>query len=183
MKKSPKLEFFLQSLTHFREIGTFFPCSRITGRAMASIIDINKPSTIVELGVGTGPVTESILERMNGLQKYVGIEKNKRFYDFLRRKFQDPRVRIVHDTAENFPQYVEESPLYIISVLPLAIFKPELKERILETVAENLAPGGTFAQFQYLAKDYKFASSFFRDSRLTFMPWNIPPGFIYTCTN
>ena len=179
--KNPTLEFIIESFFHIKEIGTIFPCSGATGRKMAKHIDPYKSGTIVELGSGTGPVSEQIVNRMNGRHKFFGFEKNRNFYEILRERFNgDGRVKIINDLAENMTRYVGRNVQCVISVLPLANMKASEKKFLLETIRYSLASGGRFVQFQYLPVDRNLVNKYF-DIDYIEMSWmNLPPGVIYT---
>jgi phosphatidylethanolamine/phosphatidyl-N-methylethanolamine N-methyltransferase len=45
------------------DIGAVSPSSRVLARAMARYVDPAKQGPVIELGPGTGPVTEALVER------------------------------------------------------------------------------------------------------------------------
>lgn len=179
--RNPTLEFIAESFSNLREIGTVFPCSSSTGRKMVKHIEPYTSGTIVELGSGTGHVTEQIAFRTNGRHKVYCIEKNKNFCKILRERFNGNRkIEIVNDSAENIIEHAGRDIQCVISVLPLANFELGKKKELLETIRYSLAPRGRFVQFQYIPCDKALVNKYF-DIDLVEYSWaNLPPGVIYT---
>ena len=164
-----------------KETGTILTCSKFVGEKIAQKIPSIENETIIELGAGTGAVTQEILKKMNPAQKLICFEINKKFCKILE-KVPDKRIKVINDSAENISKYLKEKSSIIISTLPLAIMKKE-KNDILKAVKKQLKPGGKFIQFQYSKKDYKILKSFFNEVKVNFILFNVLPGYIYTCSN
>ena len=81
------------------------PSSPALCKEICSHINIESAEAIVELGPGTGVITDEILERINPEAKFVAIELDEKLYDTLRHN--RPDLNIVNDSAENLPQIME----------------------------------------------------------------------------
>src|SRR5476649_103595 len=57
------LRFLRALVAHPKNIGAIMPSSRALGRAIARQIDPARPGPVLELGPGTGVLTEAILQR------------------------------------------------------------------------------------------------------------------------
>lgn len=183
-KKGKKLGFFSEFLKDGKGVGSIFPSSRFLQRKMVSKVDFKNAACIVEFGPGEGCITRQIIKRMGPSTQLFTFEMSEMFIEkFL--QFDDPRVHVIHDSAENFGKYLEEHGLakadYIISSLPLTNFPVPLKEKILNEAIDGLAEGGIYMQYQYTTSAFKMLKDKFSKVKLGFIPINIPPAFVYTC--
>ena len=71
---------------------SMFPSSRYLANALTRPIDFRRARTVVELGPGTGAVTNEILKRMRPDAKLFAVDINQTFIDHLRGTCQDPRL-------------------------------------------------------------------------------------------
>ena len=134
--------------------GSVTPSGRFLADTMASFVDGRQPGPVVELGPGTGPVTEALLRRGIEQERLVLLEYNPDFCRLLKRRF--PRATIVQGDAyragQVLAEIIAEPAAGIISSLPL-LTKP-LPQR-LELLAECHAlcrPNAPFVQFTYALK-------------------------------
>ncbi|MED0668798.1 hypothetical protein P4S95_00990 [Aneurinibacillus aneurinilyticus] len=75
----------------------------------------------------------------------------------------------------------EKSADVIISGLPFTVFPKELTTQIMNEVIKSLKPGGLFITFQYSLHMKKRLQADFSTIELRFVPFNIPPAFVYIC--
>lgn len=153
---------------------------------MISTIDFAHAKCIVELGPGEGVITREIIKKMGPQTKLFLFEMNKEFVDdFL--QFDDPRIHVIADSAEFIGKYLESYGIdkvdYIISSLPLTLFPEELKERILDESRRMLRTKGVYMQYLYFTKVAKLLKTKFKKVKMSYVPFNIPPAFVYTCQN
>ncbi len=78
-------------------IGAVAPSSKPLARTMARYVDPAKPGPIVELGPGTGPITEALVERGIDEARLVLLEFDPGFCEMLRTRF--PRATVVQGDA------------------------------------------------------------------------------------
>ena len=145
---------FLQEwLANPRRTGSVVPSSRRLARAMARWLPANPESFVLELGPGTGIVTEALLQ--NGLreEKLVAIEKNAKLAGLLHERF--PRARVIVGDAWQLDKLLRsqrkpiESVGAVISSLPLLNFSEELAESLAQKIRAVLEPQGNWVQFSY----------------------------------
>jgi phosphatidylethanolamine/phosphatidyl-N-methylethanolamine N-methyltransferase len=168
------------------KVGSVAPSSRFLVRKMIANVDFANAKVIVELGPGEGCITRELVKRIGPDTHLYVFEMNKQFVeDFL--QFDLPNVHVINDSAEHIRQYVEaggfSSVDYIISSLPLTIFPIPLKEKIVNDSVSILKPGGFYRQYQYSTSALKLLKSKFHRVKLDYTPFNIPPAFVYTCSN
>lgn len=148
--------FVREYVRHFRTTGAILPSSRGLARALSRYVARDGPKSILEVGPGTGAVTEQILARMGPEDRLDLVELNGSFVERLRERFETdpafrrvaPRCRIFHQAVEDLPA----EPTYdvIVSGLPLNNFTPEEVARILAVLRGLLRPGGTLSFFEYI---------------------------------
>jgi phosphatidylethanolamine/phosphatidyl-N-methylethanolamine N-methyltransferase len=131
--------------------GAVAPSSKYLAQAMASYVDPRVPGPVVELGPGTGPVTDALVRRGIEQERLVLVEFNPEFAQLLKRRF--PRAAIVcgdaYDVRDALADVVREPCAGFISSLPL--FTKPMPQRVeLLSAAHGLSrPGAPFVQFTY----------------------------------
>ena len=85
--------FLRQYLSSPRKIGSIYPSSPALGRAMVSFLENKKESTVIELGPGTGSITNTLLTSSIELDNFYACEISKAFAKHLRERFPGINVR------------------------------------------------------------------------------------------
>src|SRR5258708_34052212 len=78
-------------------MGAVTPSSKALARNMASYVDPNGDGPVIELGPGTGPVTEALIEHGVDPSRLVLLEFNPTFCQLLRQRF--PAATVVQGDA------------------------------------------------------------------------------------
>jgi phosphatidylethanolamine/phosphatidyl-N-methylethanolamine N-methyltransferase len=132
-------------------IGAVAPSGRALSDGMAAPIDPAVPGAVVELGGGTGNLTQSLLARGIGAQDLFPIEKDGDMHARLAARFPD--VRVTLGDAADIAAIARDLGLgrvkAVVSGLPLIGMPYEVRRRIVGGIFETLAPGGAFVQFTY----------------------------------
>src|SRR6266852_2153178 len=100
-RREETLLFAKNFLQHPRMLGSLIPSSRFLVDRLLGKVDWSRARTIVEYGPGVGTITSHILARMAPDAKLVVFEMNGDFVSYLRRTFRDPRLHVVHGSAES----------------------------------------------------------------------------------
>src|SRR5688572_20833553 len=120
-------------------------------RTMASFVDPRIPGPIVELGPGTGPVTEALIRRGVAQDRLVLVEYNPDFCKLLARRF--PQATIIqgdaYDIREVLPEVLREPVAATVSSLPLFTKPMDVRRSLLEAAQSLMHPGAPFIQFTY----------------------------------
>jgi phospholipid N-methyltransferase len=95
-----KKNFIGQFLLNKKMIGSMVPSSRFLAKKMLENINFKEAKVIVELGPGTGVFTDRLLELMHPESTLLIFELNDTFYNQLANRIHDPRVHLIHDSAE-----------------------------------------------------------------------------------
>ncbi len=179
-----KKGFFSAFLKQGKNIGAVTPSSRFLVKKMVEHIDFTRVKCIVEFGPGTGNITHELLNHMPADSVLLAFEINTEFCELLK-QINDPRIKIISDTAENLERYLRENNIekvdYIVSSLPFTMIPNGVVKNILSVVKKVLNPAGAFVQYQYSLNAYKKLKNTFKKVDVNFTPINIPPAFIFTC--
>lgn len=148
-------------------------------------VDFTRARTVVELGVGTGCVTREILRRLRPDGRLISLEINPAFVAGCR-SIDDPRLTLVEGCATQLPTILREHGVgevdAVVSSLPLSLMDDPVVDRILDVAQASLAPEGVFTQYQYSLSNYARMTSRYRDVAVKFTLVNVPPAFVYECT-
>jgi phospholipid N-methyltransferase len=140
-------------LQHPKMLGSLIPSSRFLIDRLLSKVDWGRARTIVEYGPGVGTITSHILSRMAPDARLVAFEMNERFVRYLERAFPDPRLHVVHGSAETVQKELDrlkiEGADYVISGIPFNHMQFEMREKITRQTREALNPGGEVLIYQF----------------------------------
>ncbi len=181
-----KKDFFTEFIKRGFRVGAVAPSSKHLVKKMIDPIDFSKVKCIVEFGPGTGNITYELLNKMPQDAILIVFEINKEFCEQLK-TINDPRIRIISDSAENLEMYLIKNNIakvdYIVSSLPFTLIPNFIVRKILKIAGQVLKPKGAFIQYQYSLNAYVKMRKTFKNVDLNFTPINLPPAFIFTCTN
>jgi len=131
--------------------GAVTPSGRLLARTMARYVDPEIPGPIIELGPGTGPVTEALIGEGIDPQRLVLVEFNPTFCQLLRKRF--PEATVVQGDAYSLRQalngILQGPAAALVSGLPLVTKPMRMRLRLLREAFELLRPGAPFVQFTY----------------------------------
>src|SRR5579862_2906973 len=132
-------------------IGAVTPSGRILARAMARYVDPASDGPIVELGPGTGPVTEALVEAGVAPSRLVLVEFNSAFCRILRSRYPD--ATLVQGDAYSMRRLLEALLLQpaaaVVSGLPLVTKPIKERLRLIRDSFDLMVPGAPFVQFTY----------------------------------
>ncbi len=176
---------FLRSMVESpRAVGAVWPTSKWAVRDLLDMGKLPEARRVVEFGVGTGVYTAGILERLVPDAEFLAFEIDPRLADAVSDKLQDPRLRVIQDSAENAEQYLEGKKVdAVISSLPFTTFPATLRENILDVSRRILAPEAPMLVLQYSATVLPHLRKRFPKVRRRISPLNVPPAFLYACEN
>jgi phosphatidylethanolamine/phosphatidyl-N-methylethanolamine N-methyltransferase len=133
------------------DIGAVSPSSRVLARAMARYVDPAKPGPVIELGPGTGPVTEALVERGIDPSRLVLVEFDPVFCRLLRSRY--PAATVVQGDAYKLKPLLEglmkEPAAAIVSSLPLLTKPIRTRLRLIHDALAFMQAAAPFIQFTY----------------------------------
>lgn len=176
--------FLYKFFLHPNKIGSVTPSSSFLTKKMLVNLPWDKIDTIVELGAGTGVFTNFIAENKKESCQVIILEEDPEMQEILRANHP---AFLYGTKAEKLGSLLERYNLpqadCIVSGLPFAAFPVALREEIMTAVHRSLKPDGIFIAFQYSLQMKKMLQKYFSETKISFVPLNIPPAFIYRCKN
>jgi phosphatidylethanolamine/phosphatidyl-N-methylethanolamine N-methyltransferase len=131
--------------------GALIPSSKLLARTMASFVDPFVKGSVVELGPGTGPITEALLSNGIDERRLVLVEFNPGFCRLLRKRY--PKATVVQGDAYHvrrlFGSVIHGPAAAVVSGLPLFTKPLRTRLRLLTEAFDLLWPGAPFVQFTY----------------------------------
>ncbi len=131
--------------------GAVTPSGKMLARTMASYVDPRLDGPVIELGPGTGPVTEALIRRGLPVERLILVEFNPDFCRLLAKRF--PGVRVVrgdaYDIRRTLGPLLEAPAAATISSLPLFTKPLEQRLDLLNATHDLMHPGAPFVQFTY----------------------------------
>jgi phosphatidylethanolamine/phosphatidyl-N-methylethanolamine N-methyltransferase len=154
-KKSLRLDDEMQFIRSWIEkplsTGAVMPSSRVLARAMARYVDPQSSGPIIELGPGTGPVTEALVRRGVDPARLILVEFNPDFCRLLRSRY--PAATVVQGDAYRLRRllgdYIAKPAAAVVSGLPLVTKPLRTRLRLISEAMTLLAEGAPFVQFTY----------------------------------
>ena len=154
-KKPLRLEDEMQFIRSWIEkplsTGAVMPSGKALARTMAGYVDVNGTGPVIELGPGTGPVTEALVAHGVDPARLVLVEFNPDFCRLLRTRY--PEATVVQGDAYRLRRllgtYVKEPAVAVVSGLPLVTKPLRTRLRLISDAMTLLAPGAPFVQFTY----------------------------------
>src|SRR4051812_45293956 len=132
-------------------VGAVTPSSKPLARAMAQYVDADGEGPVIELGPGTGPITEALIEHGVKPSRLVLVEFNPTFCQLLRERF--PEATVVQADAyrlrEALSHYTRHGVSAVVSGLPLMTKPLRMRMRLLRDALAFLGAQAPFVQFTY----------------------------------
>jgi len=134
-------------------VGAVTPSSRALARTMAAYVDPSVPGAVVELGPGTGPITEALITQGIDPLRLVLVEFDATFCRLLRARY--PAATVVQGDAYGLKRLLagmlQEPAAAVVSGLPLFTKPLKMRLRLLFEAFGLMSPGAPFIQFTYNA--------------------------------
>lgn len=131
--------------------GAVAPSGKHLARAMASYVDPDSEGPVVELGPGTGPVTEALVRAGVSPSRLVLVEFNPEFCRILQARYPD--ATIVQGDAYSLRRLLEtllvRPAAAVVSSLPLITKPIRMRVRLVRDAFDLMLPGAPFVQFTY----------------------------------
>jgi phosphatidylethanolamine/phosphatidyl-N-methylethanolamine N-methyltransferase len=134
-----------------KNVGAIAPSSPALSQAIARQVDPSIEGPVLELGPGTGVVTEALIDRGVAPGRITAIEYDPDFVKMVRERF--PGVNVVQGDAFDIQKTLGsgngESFAAIVSGLPLLNHPVERRRALIEGALAKLKPGAPYVQFSY----------------------------------
>jgi phospholipid N-methyltransferase len=182
--------FLRQWLRDPRSIAAIAPSGRELARRIARAVGRDAKS-VVEIGAGTGAVTQALLDGGVPAGGLLVVERNPELAALLSRRF--PEVEVIRGDAFDLEGVVSGADSVrpgrvdaVVSGLGLVTVDRERQRRLLGQVFRVLRPAGRFVQFTYspvlpVARE-TLAELGLCSRRAAFSLLNLPPASVYVLT-
>ncbi len=143
--------FFRLWLRNPRRIGAIVPSSRRLADAMARLVPAGSHSPVIELGGGTGVITDALLRAGIAPSRLVVVERDPVLHRLLSERY--PQLRIVLGDASKLKEALRplgiDHAAAVVSGLPLLSIPRHIQDEIVRSAFALLSPGAPFIQFTY----------------------------------
>ncbi|WP_319412239.1 methyltransferase domain-containing protein [uncultured Cohaesibacter sp.] len=133
------------------KVGAVAPSSPALARKMASYVPLEQPGLVLELGPGTGVVTNAVLRHGIDPERVLAVEYSGEFVSMLRDRFAG--VAVMQGDAYDFEtirqKHIDAPLAAVVSSLPLFSRPKAMRKRLISLCLDALAPGAPFIQFSY----------------------------------
>lgn len=179
------ITFFKAFITNPCTTGSVIPSSKALSKEMAShVFNLERNEVVIELGAGTGVITEALLQSGIPHQNLIVIEYSPELVKKLRLHF--PKINIIEGNATDLQQLLiheKRKIKAVISSLPLRSLPKDLTDNILMQINHILPKGSKYIHYTYsftqnrfdLLENYKLN----RSKRVWF---NLPPARVDVMT-
>ena len=132
-------------------MGAVMPSGRVLARTMARYVDIDSDRPVIELGPGTGAITNALIAHGVDQKRLVLVEYNPGFCALLRDRY--PQATVLQADAyalrDSLWSVLSAPASAVVSGLPL-VTKPMLTRlKLIREAFVAMAPGSPFVQFTY----------------------------------
>ncbi len=168
-------------------IASIWPSSKSLARASVSEVDFDRAKVIVELGAGTGPITEAVVARLKPHTKFIAIERDADFAKILRQRFAGAtNFEIVHADVRELDAILKARKItqvdYFVSGLPTPSLPVGVRRRVIAVIRRYMPEHGVFSNITEVPLYYfPYYRKVFQNVQFQFVPVNMPPGGVYHC--
>ncbi len=189
--------FAIQAVADFRTVGAVAPSSRYLAQAMLRPLPLQQARIVVEVGPGTGVMTQALLDRIPGDAVLLAFEINSRFYEYLKSNVCDRRLHVIHASAAMIQKEVRRRGYQrvdaVVSSLALGLMPDSQRHAFLNELGSLLSDNGVFTQYQYFhrlqMKDgqvrrfnlVRLLRRYFGSVQQRIIWRNLPPAFVFAC--
>lgn len=178
---SEHLQFLRGLIARPKNVGAIAPSSPALAKAIAQQIDPSVPGPVLELGPGTGVVTEALIAHGIAPERITAIEYDADFAKLVAERF--PRVHVVRGDAFDLKKTLGngngEAFAAIVSGLPLLNHPVDRRRALIEGALAKLKPGAPYVQFSYGTKPPIPAPPGVSVKRAALVLLNLPPARVW----
>ncbi|MDQ6843970.1 MAG: methyltransferase domain-containing protein [Bacteroidota bacterium] len=177
---------WIQLLKQIKVTGAVAFSSGTLVKRMLKTVNFSNAEVIIELGAGSGCITELLAKKIKPSTTLIVFEVNEIFCKMLRQKFTDSNIYIINDSAENLDKHLYQisgfkKADFVISSLPFSIIDEATRNKIINTIKHALKPHSLYIQYGYNKKKYHEILNRFQTVKTSFVLGNLPPAYIFNC--
>lgn len=193
MNKSREYLMFVgRAVQNPSKVGAVLPTSEHVARAVADVVPSNGPSTVLELGPGTGALSGPIRQRIAPGSRHLAVEIDPELVRYLNRT--KPWLEVIEGDASDLRKLLADAGVdrvdAVISSIPWTLLPGDKQRELLHEAASVMTPGGVFTTVTYLTTLWRAQTKEFigalDDTFDEVFPrsavWrNVPPARVYAC--
>lgn len=176
--------FWRTLVRHPRQVGAIAPAGRNLGRAISrALLAEGPPGVVIELGAGTGAITQALLRVRDQLHYLAAIEKSPELASSLLQRFPELTVLTLCASKIEHVRLPPHERLTVVSSLPFASLPKDESLRVCDSLNRISSRYRDFRLIQY---SYFGRTPFTSPSdelvwtRGPTVLWNLPPATIWT---
>ena len=150
-KFDDELKFFKGWIDRPKAVGSIVPTSSVTARRMASIVDIHSGLPVLEVGPGTGVITNAILRHGVRPSDLYAVEYSHDFVTHLRRNY--PGVNVIEGDGFDLDATLGDKRDMVfdsvVSGVPLLNFPVARRVAYLNGLLDRIPHGRPVVQLTY----------------------------------
>jgi phosphatidylethanolamine/phosphatidyl-N-methylethanolamine N-methyltransferase len=174
--------FFRQWLRSPKSMGAVAPSSKILARAVTEAVVWQPGQTVVDLGAGTGAITQGLLEAGLPPEAIVSIELDVPLFEYLRQNY--PQCTVLNADATKLVEVLREAGVEqvstVISGLPMITMPLRIQRAVIEQSFKVVGPQGCLLQYSYSPVAPIPARKLGVEAKLVkFVVRNLPPATVW----
>lgn len=163
-------------------IASLVPSSRATGEAFARLLETTGEGDILELGSGTGAISQTLLACGIPERRLIMVEREAELASHLRQRF--PAVRTIEGDVADLGMLLDQHGIgrvsAVVSSLPIVWFPLPVQAAVLSASFDRLGPDGEFLQMtNQPASPLPLRKLKIKGERAATIWRNFPPSFIW----
>lgn len=189
--------FAAEALADFYTTAAIAPSSPHLASAMLAPLHLARARVVLELGAGTGAITQSLLNALPPSSTLIVFEINRRFWKHLKRSFRDPRLVLINANVANMDAELKQRGYErvdaVVSSLGLGFMSEDQRQTIFQRLMPFVHEDTILTQYQYI-HGLQFANGrlrrlslrptlgrYFRSVQSKIVWRNLPPACVFTC--
>lgn len=179
--------FLRKFLRHGITIASIWPSSRWLARETIKQVDFDRARVIVELGAGTGPITDAVVSKLKPHTQFLAIERDADFARILRERFKGhANLEIIHADVRELDSILKARGItevdYFVSGLPTPSLPVGVRRRLLASIRRYMPEHGVFSNITEVPWYYwRYYRNVFQSVDFKLVVANMPPGGVYHC--
>lgn len=191
-KRRETLTFLTRAVRQPATVGAVLPTSQHVAAAVAELVPSFGAPVVLELGPGTGALSDRIRARLPAGARHLAVEIDPELVRYLRES--KPWLEVFEGDAADLGALLESAGVdrvdAVISSIPWTLLPVRKQRDLLDRIAAVLSPGGVFTTVTYVTTLWRARTrAFLGVLRETFdevLPrstvWaNLPPARVYAC--
>lgn len=174
--------FFRRWLSSPKSMGSIWPSSRALAHAIAQCVAIDRDEKVVELGGGTGAITQGLIEHGIPADQIMVIELDPSLATYLKRRL--PGCEVVQGDATRLGELLGDLGISrigaVVSGLPMVGMPVEFQQAIVQQALSVLGPDRPYLQYSYSpVPPIPTRRLGVRARLMRYVLWNLPPATVW----